>query len=1006
MNLKKTLFISLILLILLCQGIFAQVVINEGSNRNYSGISDENGEFPDWIELYNAGIDTVYLWNYSLSDNASQPSKWVFPNINLAPGEFRTVFCSDKDRKPVSGFINVINTGVYNPVTGWNTHPFTTPFYWDGISNILINTCSYNSVQYTTNSVFNQTVTSFWSTVYTFADGSPASCSSMYGTRVFQRPNMKLNGHSVGTGVVQNSPTDYPAPYGNWYWGARHQMLIRASELSEAGLTAGNITSLAFDIVWTDPNTVYDYIDIHMKLVSYEELPSAFEPVDTNNFLHTNFKISGSGEDIYLYSPEQLLLSELFVNCNDLDNSRGYYPDASSEAFLFQKGTPSATNNQSNTYSGYLLAPVFSIPSGFYEDPISVSMNNPNTEPSSIHYTLDGSEPNILSPLYTGEPIDIFYSCVLKAKAFAWDILPSPNTVSSYLFGVSHTTPVISLITDNVNLYGETGIFDNWWSEWEKTAYVEYFDSTKNLIFSQRAGIQIDGGWGGARYHPQHSFRVELNHGVLGDGPIDYQLIPGRPDRMKYSKFYLRNGSNQYLVFPYKDACQVSVMGSGTNNYYSAWRPVSVYINGYYFGLYELREKFDSEYFETLEGADEDQTDIISVSAWYNYALRAVEGSTEGFIDDYTAFSFLNPADTGYWKLADDYFDLTWYADYIIGESWIANTDWPYNNIKIYRSDKTNFRWRFCLIDMELALAPNSWTDCYYDHIQFMLNYDPANPYINIWLKSMQNDRFRNYFINRFADVMNTAYRFDKISSVENDMFNQTVVEMQHEYARWGDPNHIPEQMMSFTDNHFIFQSQLFERTVQVRNHIQSNFSLPNQVDLTLNVYPEGSGQIKISTIIPDSYPWQGVYFNGVPVKIEAIAAEGFNFLYWGNNGLIADTLNAVFLDTLNTSAISFEAYFEDLTVSISSIEKPKGFSLYPNPANNILYLKSNNYLSENLQYQIIDVDGRIVKEGFLPGGNTESEIRIHSIPSAVYLLQINNSNEILQQLRFIKMGD
>jgi len=96
-------------------------------------------------------------------------------------------------------------------------------------------------------------------------------------------------------------------------------------------------------------------------------------------------------------------------------------------------------------------------------------------------------------------------------------------------------------------------------------------------------------------------------------------------------------------------------MGAGTYNYYSAWRPVSVYINGYYFGLYELREKFDAEYFKTLEGADADETDLISVSAWYNYALRAVEGSSEGFIEDYAAFTLLNPEDTGYWKQADSY---------------------------------------------------------------------------------------------------------------------------------------------------------------------------------------------------------------------------------------------------------------------------------------------------------------------------------------------------------------
>ena len=204
-------------------------------------------------------------------------------------------------------------------------------------------------------------------------------------------------------------------------------------------------------------------------------------------------------------------------------------------------------------------------------------------------------------------------------------------------------------------------------------------------------------------------------------------------------------------------------MAGETNAYHSAWRPVSVYINGSYFGLYELREKFDTEYFETLEEADPDSTDILSLSAWYGGALRAVAGNVDSFFISYAAFNELNPNDTNYWDLADQYFDLTWYTDYIIGESWIGNTDWPWNNIKIYRSDKTDFRWRFCIIDLELSMAPNGWTDCYFDHIQFMLSQSTGIPYINIWLKSMQNERYRNYFINRFADVMNTSYKTDRL---------------------------------------------------------------------------------------------------------------------------------------------------------------------------------------------------------------------------------------------------
>ena len=54
---------------------YGQLTINEGSNKNYSTIVDEDGDFPDWIELYNSGIDTVQLYNYALTDDATVPNK-------------------------------------------------------------------------------------------------------------------------------------------------------------------------------------------------------------------------------------------------------------------------------------------------------------------------------------------------------------------------------------------------------------------------------------------------------------------------------------------------------------------------------------------------------------------------------------------------------------------------------------------------------------------------------------------------------------------------------------------------------------------------------------------------------------------------------------------------------------------------------------------------------------------------------------------------------------------
>lgn len=1003
-SVKLLLFIIMILLLDL--GLFSQVIINEGSNRNYLAFADEDGEYPDWIELCNTTTDTINLYNYSISDNENNPDKWLLPFVKIAPGEFKTVFCSGKDRKPISGFIHVINTGVFNAVVGWNNHELSTPFYWDGVSNLLINTCSYSNTGYTTNSSFNQTQTDFLSTVYSFQDGSDAACHVGYGTPVYQRPNMKLNGVQVGFGTVQNSGTDYPAPYGNWYWGARNQMLIRGSELIEAGLTAGEITSLAFDVVATDPNTIYDYIEIHMKMVSTDQVSSSFEVVNPNNYLHTNFKISEEGEEVFLYNPMQTLLSSLFVNCNNLDNSVGSQPDASGNVFLFNSATPGLSNNDSPVYTGYLQPPVISIPSGFFLSPVNVSISNPNGTDTEIHYTTDGSDPSFESPLYNGTSINIVSSKALKVRAFSSDSLPSPLVAASYFIWVNHTTPILSVITDNANLYGSNGIFDNWWTDWERNAYVEYFDSTKQMIFSQLAGIQVDGGAGGSRSHPQHSFRIELDDGVLGDGPIDYELIPNRPDRTKYGKFYLRNGSNQFLAFPYKDACQTQLMAGETNNYHSTWRPVSVYINGSYFGLYELREKFDTDFFETLEGSDPDSMDILSLSYWYGGALRAVAGNVDSFFVSYSNFKNLNTADTGYWDEADKYFDLTWYTDWIIGESWMGNNDWPWNNIKIHRSNMTGNRWRFCLIDLELSMAPNGWTDCYFDHIQFMLTQSADIPYINVWLRSMQNLRYKQYFINRFADVMNTSYRIERLLAIENNFYNLTVTEMPNEYARWGDPNNINQQMTDFNNNHITFQGQLMARTEQVRNHIQNNFSLPNQLEVTLNVIPEEAGTITISTITPDVYPWQGVYFNGVPVRIKVQANEGYNFSHWGDNGLISDTLNPVFLDTLGTDNIAFNAFFDPIpTTGITSPETPSEFTCHPNPVLNRLYLVNHaGSLSANAYYQVVDLNGRIMKDGALSVLEKETTIDLSSIPPAVYLLRIYNQKETLELMRFVKI--
>ena len=977
---------------------FGQLVINEGSNKNYSVLADEDGDYEDWIEIYNSGTTAIDLFNYSLSDN-STPGEWFFPQQIIQPNEYIIVFCSEKNRFASTPFTNVLIDSTFQPQPGWNTHYFTTPFYWDGVSNIVLNLCTYNSF-YECNSIHSQSTTNFNSA--TIALNYPGSaCGFSGGSNAQQRPNIRFNSSIIGTGTIQNGYYDYPSAYSNWYEGARQQYLYSASELISAGLSPGNIDSLSFDVIATCPTSL-QFIELSMSNTGINSLSPNFVPA-TGNFHHTNFKISSTGETIKLYNPSGTVVSALNVNCGPgYDISVGHFLDGSGTLKRFSSPTPGVSNNNSIPSDGYAAAPVFSITSGIYTSPISVSITDLNNPTATIYYTLDGSDPNENSTLWNGTPIYIFQSKILRARSYVNGLIPSTITSASYLFNVHHTTPIISVISDPQNLFGPSGMFDNPSLDLLKNASIDYFDSTlnHNLLFSRRAGIIMDGGWG-SRGLPQRPFRIKFDDGVLGQGPISGFIIPDRTNRNQYSDFMLRNGSNQYLILPHKDAAQTKMMGDGTNNYYSAWRPASVYINGEYWGLYELREKFNTEMFEIYDGAIENTIEILGSSAQYGFQLRAIEGDVQNFYNSYNLFSQINPLDTNFWTQADQYFDMIYYNDYIIGELWMNNADWGfnYNNLKIYRSNATNYSWRYILMDLEYGLLPNPSNDfsCGYDLLGQLINWpstDPGNPHFNIFWKGLQNDRFKNYFINRFADQMNTVYLPSRLLEIENDMFNRTVSEMANEYERWGDPNNVQAQVDAFYQYHLIFQEDLVCRPENMRNHIQTNFNLPQQVNVQLNVYPQNAGKIEISTITPNIYPWNGIYFDGVPIQLEAQAEPGYQFSHWEANNLISDTTNAIFLDTLTNNSVNFIAHFIS---TVDLVEIPNSSILiYPNPTKDILHITG---LSENIdsEIKVFNPLGQLVYSGI-----TANEINVGNLAKGWYILTIEDRG-ITYKTKFIK---
>ena len=124
---------------------FGQVVINEVSSAQNSGYVDEDGDYPDWIELYNSGASPVSLEGYKFIRQEGDIVEWIFPEIFIGPGERLTVFASAKDRKNIfdHGEVPVLPELIWKyfegnsqPPTNWNLPSFNDASWNSGQGGI------------------------------------------------------------------------------------------------------------------------------------------------------------------------------------------------------------------------------------------------------------------------------------------------------------------------------------------------------------------------------------------------------------------------------------------------------------------------------------------------------------------------------------------------------------------------------------------------------------------------------------------------------------------------------------------------------------------------------------------------------------------------------------------------------------------------------------------------------------------------------------------------------
>ena len=896
----------------------SQLVLNEIQVTNLGTISDEDGEYNDWFELSNLGGTTLSLLGYSVSDKEDAASGWSLPDIMLGADQQILLFASGKDRHSAAQTINHLETPVFpwnnwsyiipteEPDANWNEIGYDASSwqegyggfgYGDGDDGTDLGTGALSVYSRTSFNLSDKDQVAF---MVLNVDYDDAFICYLNGTEI-ARSNIGSTGDFTGF--------DVPASAGhealNYQGIPAEDFAIDLSLFGTLLQDGENVIALQVhntDIFSSDlTGNVYVTIGMLNDVLQTTPIPEWLDYSFSKN--HTDFSLS-IGETLFLRNE----LMEIVDSCTIIPMQSDHAMKRSGTWCVTSQPTPGEVNT-GNCYAAYEVAPQFNIEGGAFPVPMYVTITSPNPD-ALIRVTYDGSVPNDTSELYDAG-ISVNGSVVISARAFSDTGLPSPVKKNSYFIAETEIDlPIVSISTDPANLWDPvTGIHvfglddydhgvpyfgSNFWEDWERPAYVEYYDKDHVKQMEGPVGVKIHGGW--SRSNEQKSLRIQAK-GKYGMDKMEVALFDDKPYIESLSGFNLRNGGNSYWEYRFHEAL-IERTNRTTHVDYMSYAPAIVFLNGEYWGFMEIRENLDQHF--VADNNDISSSDATVVSANY-LGFNVVNGDPSSFFDLHEYATTNDPNAASFFPAISAQLDIENYADYIIAETYWANGDWSngyQNNTKLWHDDRPGGKWHFMLMDMDfgMGLAGESPTDDY-------INAAGGDGFLTDQLFDavIQNDEFRTYFINRYADLMNTIYQIDNVAQMAYEMRDEVVPVFQRHAQRWGTDGNSMNSTLEY-------RLDWAEQRVQgSRDVVQNHFDLEAQVNIDLDVIPAGAGRIHISTIEPNDtlYPWTGVYYKGVPVRISVVENPGFTFNHWMANGIF---------DTDNTQR-EHELYFnEDLS--------------------------------------------------------------------------------------------
>jgi len=633
--------------------------------------------------------------------------------------------------------------------------------------------------------------------------------------------------------------------------------------------------------------------------------------------------------------------------------SCGRIPDGSDTIAWFDGETAGAENTLQPLKEGCAskrLAPViFSKHGGFYENEIVLTLTHEDSD-ARIYYTLDGSDPSMESILYEGEiriPYKSNEATVVRACAYKEGYPRSKIVTNTYFVekGISkkYDIPVLSIVTDPDNLFDyRKGIYvagkvrDDWiethpdevidsgtpanynqeGKKWERQAHLEIFRPDGKADLRQGIGIRTHGGYSLSLQNK--TLKLLARNDYDDNALFNYDFFHNDSEEdLPVTGVIMRNSATDAHYTFFRDAFVQSLADPSILDLQKS-QPVISFINGEYYGIYNIRTLYNEQYLYNKYGiAPEDAVIIKNPSGGIGDEIQAgFQGDEIPFCQVYL---FIKENDI---KIEENYayvetqIDIDNYIEYNILEIYCGNEDWPANNVRIWRKRTAKYepeapygndgRWRWMIFDLDygFGLFGKSYKN---DSLAMATaigskNWNNPDEYTVMLRSLLHNETFRNKFVSRFADLLNTRYSAETVLEKLNSFQALYAPYVEDHIKRWNLHKGQIENWMAQID---IIRNYVKNRPYYIRQHICNYFNL-DTVELCLTVGEGGKVRVNTIELEPSDTPWNGVYFKGIPVKLEAIPQNGYEFVGWkgtiesGSKSLTknltaATSLNAVF---------------------------------------------------------------------------------------------------------------